>query len=795
MLGRKNHRARDPGAHRRWPALAAIGLAAGAILVLGATLTTELIAPPPSKLILDRRGSYLGEVPSDGELLGFWPLPDALPERIAIATVETEDHRFYRHRGVSLLAIGRALRQNLAHLRVVSGGSTIPMQVARMQSPGARHLWNKLRESLEALILVQRHGHDRVLRHYLTIAPYGNRVRGAARAARYYFDKPLEDLSWLQAAYLAGLPQAPGRLNPHHGASQQRGLQRAHRILRRLHQRGRLGADELQQALASDLRLVPRPARRPEALHAVLDWSELVRGRPDAVTTATLDLDLQQQVAQILERNLRRLRWLHASNTAGLVIDTAAGDILAYVGSADYFGESERGAINYGKVKRSPGSALKPFIYALALERGFTAASELEDTPMDFVAEAGRAYLPRNIGGRFMGPLLLRPALGNSRNIPALRLLSTVGIEPVLSLLEAAGVRGISYQPDAYGLGMALGNLHLTAEELAAVYLMLANGGESVPLRWLADEPVAPRRRLLERGAAQQIRNILADDEARAPSFRRGGPLEYDYAAAVKTGTSQGFRDAWAVAFSDRALVVVWVGNHDCSSMNRITGARGAAAAAHEMLDLATSAIEPWRAVAERFAPPPEYVAATVCSLSGLLAGPDCPHPAVEHFAPGSEPVKVCPFHRRVRVDRRNGLLASADCPRDLAEERLLLDLPERYEVWARQQRLELAPREPSPLCGPPPFEEPQVRIVSPPDNGRYLWDPDTPVEFATLRFEAQVRPRAESIVWLVDGVPVAQVGYPHQFRWQLTPGRHVVQASMAQRPARSQPITVTVVD
>lgn len=784
----------DRAPHRRW--LLIIGSAWLVLCVaFYASLTTALIAPPPSKLLLDRHGSYFGEVPTVDELLGFWPLPDALPERIAIATVETEDRYFYNHPGVSLLAIGRAMQQNLAHRRVVSGASTIAMQVARMQSPGSRNLWHKLRESIEALLLVQRHGHERVLRQYLTIAPYGNRVRGATRAARYYFDKPLDDLSWLQAAYLAGLPQAPGRLNPHHGDSQQRGLHRAHRILRRLHERGYLDSDEIQQALHSDLRLVPRPARNLAALHAVLDWSALVEPRPAVVSTATLDLDLQQRVAAILDRNLRRLRGLNASNTAALVVDTGSGDVLADVGSADYFGTDARGAIHYGKIKRSPGSALKPFVYALALERGFTAASELDDTPMDFVTESGRAYLPRNIGGKFMGPLLLRPALGNSRNIPALRLLSTVGVEPVLRLLDAGGVRGISYQPDAYGLGLALGNLHVTLEELARLYLALADDGALLPLRHFVDQPRSERQRWLDPATAQLIRHILADDEARAPSFRLGGPLDYDYAVAVKTGTSQGARDAWAVAFSDRALVAVWVGNHDVSSMNQVTGVSGAAIAAHEILDLATAISEPWRSVAESFAPPAGHSAVTICSLSGRLAGPDCPHPAIEFFAPGSEPVASCPYHRRARIDRRNGLLAGADCPRELVDERALLDLPERYADWARRQHLELAPREPSPLCGPPPFEEPQVRIVAPPDNGRYLWDPDTPAEYATVRFEAQVRPRAEQIVWLVDGVPVAQVGYPHEFRWPLVRGRHVVQAALAQRAARSRSITITVVD
>ncbi|MFC1654790.1 transglycosylase domain-containing protein, partial [Myxococcota bacterium] len=191
------------------------------------SLERDLISPNPSKLILDRRGQYLGEVPSSEGNLGYWSLPVEIPEKILVCTLQTEDRFFHSHRGVHIPSIFRALAQNMRARRVVSGASTIAMQVARMQSPGSRNILNKVRESAEALLLVERHGHDRVLRHYLTIAPYGNRVHGIVRAARYYFDKPVQDLSWLQAAFLAGLPQAPGRFDPFDYFKGRRALERA----------------------------------------------------------------------------------------------------------------------------------------------------------------------------------------------------------------------------------------------------------------------------------------------------------------------------------------------------------------------------------------------------------------------------------------------------------------------------------------------------------------------------------------------------------------------------------------
>jgi penicillin-binding protein 1C len=185
-----------------------------------------------------------------------------------------------------------------------------------------------------------------------------------------------------------------------------------------------------------------------------------------------------------------------------------------------------------------------------------------------------------------------------------------------------------------------------------------------------------------------------------------------------------------------------------------------------------------------------------VCSLSGKLAGPDCPHHRLEYFAPGSEPHETCHYHRRVPIDKRNGLLASSRCPARFVEEEVLVDLPRRYESWARSQHLEIAPKDYSPYCGRvKPAPEPRVVIREPREKSRYLWDPDTPAEFSTIRLAASVSPRTEEIVWIVDGVPVARVGYPHETRWSLEPGTHVIEAAMAQRPLSSRPVTVVVSD
>lgn len=780
---------------RTWAVLTV--LLAGAAVLYVRALDDTLHSVEPSRLILDRRGRYLGEVPAgDGEL-GYWPLPYVMPERVVAATLVTEDQYFYEHPGVYLPSVGRAVLQNVRNGRVISGASTIAMQVARMQSPGDRTLLRKASEAVEALLLTRGHGHEQVLRQYLTFAPYGNRAHGVARAARLYFDKPVEDLSWAQAAFLAGLPQLPGRMNPFTPEGLKRARKRSHRILRELRNKGFLTVEELHQALQADLGLVSRPRRQPEAMHAVLEWSARAKRRQAPISVATLDLEIQEQVTSILRDNLRRIEDSGAGNTSALVVDTATGDILAWVGSRDFFSEEHKGAIDFVVTKRSPGSALKPFIYALGLEKGaFTAASELPDTQLEVRSDSIGAYLPENINHTFMGPMLLREALANSRNIPALRVLSEVGVEPALRFFESAGVKDIGWEPDRYGLGLAVGNLPVTLEELARLYGALAREGESLPLRRFVDEPSAAPKRLLHRETAQLVRHLLSDPQARRPMFPVGGPLDFPYAVAVKTGTSQGYRDAWTVAFSDRLLVAVWVGNHDWRRMRGVGGANGAAVAAHRIMDTVMASHRPWQPILDVFPSPDGAVAVEVCPLSGRLASTDCPHRKSEWFFPGSAPTERCPFHSQVKLDRRNGLRAGATCPASEIISRVMLDLPDTYTQWARGQHLDLAPRQESPLC--PSREEsvtPKVAIREPRSTVRLLFDPDTPASSSTLRLEAEVTPSTEPIVWLVDGVPVATVAYPHEYRWSVTPGRHVITAAMSRHAEVSQPLTVLVED
>lgn len=774
-------------------------LARSAVVVialgLGLVITAQrgLRTPEPSRLLVDRRGTYLGEVPAGNDELGYWPLPAQLPERIVAATLIAEDRGFYDHIGVHAPSVARAVVQNVTSGRVVSGASTLAMQVARMQGGRARSFGNKAREAVEALHLVRDHGHEAVLRQYLTLAPYGHRVHGAERAARMYFDRPLADLTWLQAAFLAGLPQQPGRFSPWTDAGRRLALHRAHRILRSLYAFGGLDDEQLKIALHQELGLVPRPAREPDALHAILAFSETARTRPAGRLETTLDLDLQRRAAELVRQHVARLGGAGAGNGAALVVDLATGDVLAWVGSTSFFDTEAHGPIDYVQVRRSPGSTLKPFIYGLAIDRiGWTAATMVPDTPAEFPSPTGGTFLPENASDGFLGPMLVRQALANSRNIPALRALREVGPQTLVELLVQAGMRLPDDAAARSGLALALGAEPLSLEELATSYLVLAGNGRARTLRRFAGNPDTPGPRLLREETVKLLRHVLADPEARRPVFAEGGPLDFPYAVAVKTGTSEGIRDAWTVAWSDRVLVATWVGNHDWRQMSGVSGATAAGPLAHDLMDLAMQTREPHRPPPLTFAPPAGWEAREVCGVSGLLAGPYCTHRHLEHFQPGTDPAESCDVHHLVSIDRRNGLRATATCPREHVRTEPMLDLPANLASFLRRQRVDVAPTAVSPLC-PGALGDARVTIVEPLPKARFRWDPDTPPESASIRFAAEATPADEPVVWLVDDRVVARTEHPNETRWSLEPGRHVIRAAFARLGVVSDPVEIVV--
>jgi penicillin-binding protein 1C len=791
-----------------WAAVTA--LAAGQLLLAGLVLVSvwraRLAVPAPTFLLRDRDGRFLGEVGAtrDGGL-GYWPVAE-LPPRVLAATLALEDRRFRSHPGVDPLAVARALGQNLRSRGRVSGASTLAMQVARMQHPGGRGYLRKASEAVTGVFLTQLYGRAAVLRQYLRIVPYGNRIHGIAYAARRYFDKPVADLSWAEIAFLAALPQAPGRMNPFLPAGRRQAVARGQRVLRALAAQRVIGAADydLASRQLAVLRIPWRERRSEEALHALLRLEHLLggvdagavrAGRVQPVVQTTLDLDLQKEVAWRTWRSLRDWESRGAGNAAVVVVDLRSSEVVAWVGSARYFDDRQAGAIDYTRVRRSAGSALKPFLYALALERGAIGPA----TILDDVARGPGGVADAD--DLFLGPLLPRVALANSRNVPAVELLGRVGLDEGYAAFRELGLADGTVSARRYGLGLAIGGLPVTLEEVVRAYLALASDGRTADLRWYRGQPSGPRRRVFSEETVRQVTLFLADPLARLPSFPRMGSTEYRFPVAVKTGTSTNFHDAWAVAWSPRYLVGAWVGHPAFRPMNHLSGYLSAAHLVQEVLQrLHPDQLD---GLADLSFPPPRgYRPARVCALSGARATAACEQVFLEWFRPGEEPVDECNVHQQRAVDRRNGVLATAATPRPEIEVRTFVALPPRYAAWQATAGLPRPPDEASdPALAPAPVlaavlrsrGPARLRITSPENNVRLLRDPETPADRSTLTLSAVVDPPTRQVVWYVDGQPFATIDYPYTTRWRLAPGEHTFQIRLPFMQRASAAVRVVV--
>lgn len=615
--------------------LAGVGLLAWLALPWVPLPAALFEAPPRAVEFLDRHGQPLREVTTGDRLSRVVHLADVAPALIE-ATLAAEDGRFWEHPGVDWRASLRAAGQWLRNGHVVSGGSTLTQQLVKLAAPRPRTLRTKVIEAVQALRLEQVWTKHQILAAYLDRIDYGRRCQGSAAAAAYYFGRAPGDLSVAEAAFLAGLPQTPGRLDPH--AHFDRAKRRQEWILGRLHARGWLDAAARDRAVREPLRLRP-PHREFQAPHFVelllrLDPTPRQAGS-DRVVRTSLDLELNRVATRLLREHLAGLADRNVRNGAVVVLDTQTAEVLALVGSEDYF-DPRAGQINGAWAARSPGSTLKPFTYLLALERGWTPASVLPDVPTEFPTPTG-VFAPRNYDRRWLGPVRLRPALANSLNVPAVRLLHDLGGPAVLlDRLRACGLTTLGQEAGFYGLGLTLGNAEVRLLELANAYATLGRLGQFRPFTLCArsrEDAASSGRPVCEPGAAWLLADILADPGARAPAFGFDSPLAFEFPVACKTGTSTDFRDNWAFGYTPAFTVGVWVGNFDGTPMRGVSGVSGAAPVLHDLFEHLRTRADPGT-----FPRPAEVVARPVHPVTGHAVATNTPGAVTEWFLNASLP-------------------------------------------------------------------------------------------------------------------------------------------------------------
>ncbi len=536
---------------------------------------------PLSTHIYDRNGVLLYEIYRDQNRTQV--SLDSLPKYVVQATIAIEDKDFYRHNGIALIGgMLRAFKENILN-RNIQGGSTITQQLVKsaLLTP-ERTVERKVKEIILALWAERLYSKDQILEMYLNQVPYGGSSYGIEEAAKTYFGKSAKELSLEEAALLAGLPQAPSVYSPY--SNPKAALKRRNEVLEAMTKQGYIDEKLKVSSQNSELVVLP-PKTSIIAPHFVFytkseleSYYGIERVEEGGLkVTTTLDSEIQKQAEQILSEELEKISYLNVTNGAILVTRPSTGEILAMVGSADYFYQPW-GAFNVTTALRQPGSSIKPIMYSLALQNGYTAASILDDNPVIFKSPGADSYQPVNYDGKFHGKVPLRYALANSYNIPAVKVLNAVGVNKFIDHAQKLGI-DTWHDRSRYGLSLTLGGGEVTMVDMAEAFGTLANRGYKLPLSYSlkiqdnSGQTIKELRpfkiREMDPGISYIISDILSDNQARTWAFGPGSALEIPgYKVAVKTGTTNDKRDNWTIGYTPEFLVAVWVGNNDNSPMN-----------------------------------------------------------------------------------------------------------------------------------------------------------------------------------------------------------------------------------
>jgi len=647
--------------------------------------------------ITDRNGVVLYEIFEEGRRT---PVPlERIPKYLRDATIATEDDTFYTNPGFDVLSVARAVYQNLTGSGT-SGASTITQQLVRhlvfdYEERVSRSYERKLKEVMLAWVLTQTHSKDQILEMYLNEIYYGNLAYGVQAASKTIFlnakgePADVSELNLAESALLAGLPQLPYYLDPlsKDETVHARVKARQRQVLDLMVRHGYLSQAEADAAYAQPLRFNYKDEvkakedfkaphfvvyARQELEKLLIESGRIdpkIIGRGGLTIRTTLDLNLQEAAERIARAHVEKLKDQHVTNAALVALRPDTGEIMAMLGSVDYWNDSIHGRVNVAIRDRQPGSSIKPITYATAFAQGITPATILWDVPMTVPLASGQNYTPKNYDEKFHGPVRLRTALANSYNIPALKLLQRVGIGEMIDTAHRMGITGLNRGLEFYGLSVTLGGGEVTLLDLATAYATLANGGNYVKPVAILDVTDAEGRLLyqyskpepqpvLDPRAAYLVTHILSDNHARTPAFGPNSPLRLSQPAAVKTGTTNDYRDNWTLGYTPYLVTGVWVGNSDNSPMIKSSGVTGAAPIWHDFMEEVFSNpahLLPFRradgSLPQSFTQPPGLEMATVCRVESLKGeGPECPETTQELFLKDTVPPEGDPDLQKVFV-------------------------------------------------------------------------------------------------------------------------------------------------
>jgi penicillin-binding protein 1C len=728
---------------------------------------------PTSVAITDANGKLLRLTLASDDKYRLWTPLAHMPPELIEAVLLKEDQWFRWHPGVNPVALARGgWRTYVEGDR--QGGSTLTMQLARARGPlNTRSIGGKVRQVAHALALEALYSKDEILEAYLNLVPYGQNVEGVGAASLIYFSRPARELTTPEILTLAVIPQSPKRRSLATAGqgdlvnAETDGLAKAREALFHEWVQRHPDAARFSEFISAPLKLRALRELPFAAPHLTTQLLGQRRDDPRPEIATLLDLRLQRTLERQVRQHVAREGSVGIRNAAAMLIDTRDMGVKALVGSADFFDAAIDGQVNGALARRSPGSALKPFIYALALDQGLIhPGTVLRDAPTSF-----GPFSPENFDGQFAGPIAARDALVRSRNVPAVALAANLASPSLHQFLKSAGVARLRSERH-YGLALALGGGEITMEELATLYAMLANNGTWKALRYRADEPVAAGVRLLSEEAAFVTLDMLRDNPRPESSLAERGAARR---IAWKTGTSWGFRDAWTAGVVGPYVLVVWIGNFDGEGNPAFVGVRAAAPLFFRIAD--ALAAEGRLAVDVSLRQPMGLARIEVCAASGDLPNAWCPKRETTWFIPGKSPIRVSTLHRAVAIDPRTGRVACT--PEEARRAKL-----EVYEYWpSDMQRLFLQAG--LPRRAPPPADcaaasDPagsRPRIQSPLTGTSYvlrLNDPKPP----EIALAAALDASARELHWFAGESYLGSSAGNTTLAWNpATAGRYLIRA------------------
>ena len=785
-------------------------------------LPTERLHPPTSRIVLDRNGEWLRAFLATD---GTWRLPtptsesekidpelpehtqnkSRIPSLLHQAILTSEDRWFYYHYGINPVSLFTALYDNLKAGEVVRGGSTITMQLARLMEPKARNVPNKLIEMFRALQLERTYSKSEILRFYFTLLPYGGNIVGAETAARFYFNKPLYALSLGEAALLAAIPNSPERLRPDRFTENARHAR--NKVLNRLLNRKQITTEQWQEALQEPIptHRAPLPFKAPHLSRMLVKRVPPAR---DGRIYTTIDLKVQETARRILREYLAsdipvNLRGAHNTTTGAIIVlDTESRHVLAMVGSHDFFDTPASGQINGSLASRSPGSALKPFVYAMAIEEGLvTPETLLFDVPVNYAG-----YEPVNFDGKYSGTVSTRQALARSLNVPAVNLNARLKEITLHGFLKQAGISTLA-PAKKYGLSMVLGGCEVNLLELTTLYAGLANMGEFGPYQLTLPHSTPPNfeknggtpQRLLREETSFIITDMLTNSQLPTNTIKNREAFSRTLnlpKIAWKTGTSYGHRDAWCIGYSPQLTIGVWLGNFDGKGVPRLSGADAATPILFALFTALTG-----QETHRWFTQPEHLKTRRVCAVSGAPTSRHCPSEKEDVYIPGISSMAPCTIHKRVSIDKTTGYVLCSHCrpltqadSSDAVERKIVEEWPAGAATWLAENGFAVSPLPPhNPACTGTVSGNAPI-ILSPTEDTVYYIREGVPLENQKIRVVASASNRTQGLFWFLDGELIFQGSAGEEY-W-LTPvrGRHVLTCVDGEGRSTSRPLHISVV-